>query len=36
MDHPNVVKMYEYFEDQASIYIVTEFLSGGELFDRVI
>ena len=35
MDHPNVLKLYEYFEDKKNLYIVTELLAGPELFDRI-
>ena len=33
LDHPNIVKIYEFFEDENSIYIIMEYLEGGELFD---
>lgn len=36
IDHPNIVKMYEYFEDDKRFYIVTELCKGGELFDEII
>ena len=36
LDHPNIVKMYEEFEDKKYLYIVTELISGGELFDELI
>jgi len=36
LDHPNVLKLYEYFEDEKNVYLVTEICRGGELFDKII
>jgi len=36
LDHPNIIKMYEFFEDEKRYYIVTEICKGGELFDEII
>lgn len=36
IDHPNIVKMYEFFEDDKRYYIVTEICKGGELFDEIL
>ena len=36
LDHPNIIKIYEYFLSNRSIYIVMEMLTGGELFDKII
>lgn len=33
MDHPNIYKIYEFYEDSANYYLVCEYLPGGELFD---
>ena len=35
LDHPNVVKIYEYFIDEKFLYIVMEMVNGGELFDKI-
>mmetsp|Transcript_8381 Transcript_8381/g.20776 ORF Transcript_8381/g.20776 Transcript_8381/m.20776 type:complete len:513 (+) Transcript_8381:89-1627(+) len=35
-DHPNIVKLYETYEDSARIYLVMECCEGGELFDKVL
>ncbi|OMJ92407.1 hypothetical protein SteCoe_4854 [Stentor coeruleus] len=35
-DHPNVVKLYEFYEDDRYYHLVTEFLTGGELLDFII
>eukprot|EP00927_Polykrikos_kofoidii_P025300 TRINITY_DN22760_c0_g1_i1.p1 TRINITY_DN22760_c0_g1~~TRINITY_DN22760_c0_g1_i1.p1 ORF type:complete len:563 (-),score=100.55 TRINITY_DN22760_c0_g1_i1:109-1725(-) len=31
LDHPNVLKLYEYFEDEVAVYVVTELATGGDL-----
>jgi calcium-dependent protein kinase len=35
-DHPNIVTIYEEYEDHKYLYIVTELIEGGELFDELI
>merc|ERR1719198_2103348 len=35
LDHPNIVKIREAFEDRQSITIIMEICSGGELFDNL-
>ena len=36
VDHPNIVKFYEVFEDSRYIHIVMELCSGGELFEQLV
>ena len=35
LDHPNVIKFYNFFEDRACFQICMELVRGGELFDRI-
>ena len=35
IDHPNIINLYEVFEDTRYIYLIMEECSGGELFDRI-
>ena len=35
IDHPNVVKLLEVYQDSKSIYMVFELMKGGELTDRI-
>lgn len=34
--HPNVIDLYDVYEDQAGVHLVLELCSGGELFDRIV
>ena len=35
MDHPNIVKMFEFFRDSSRYYIIMELISGGELYSKI-
>ena len=35
MNHPNIVRLYDVFEDHAHLHIVMELCLGGELFDHI-
>merc|ERR1719428_651786 len=36
MDHPNIVKLVEIFEDDRSVCLVYELCTGGLLVDRIV
>ena len=45
LDHPNIIKLYEVYEDDAYFYLVQEYnflfnllrvVKGGELFDELV
>jgi len=36
VNHPNIIQLKEIFETDTMLYIVTEVVTGGELFDRIV
>lgn len=34
--HPNIVQLYETYEDKSKVYLIMELVTGGELFDRIV
>eukprot|EP00917_Polyrhabdina_sp_WS-2016_P013944 GHVP01030423.1.p1 GENE.GHVP01030423.1~~GHVP01030423.1.p1 ORF type:complete len:576 (-),score=114.00 GHVP01030423.1:4157-5884(-) len=36
LDHPNIIRIYEVYEDRSNIYIIMEPCSGGELRDIIV
>lgn len=36
IDHPNIVKLYEVYDEKTRLYMVMEMMTGGELFDRIV
>jgi len=35
LDHPNIIKLYEYFRDDESVYLITDLCKGGEVYERI-
>ena len=35
VDHPHIIRIYEWFEDKNNVYVVMEMCEGGELFDKL-
>ncbi len=35
LDHPNIVRIYEFYQDKLNFYLITEYIDGGELFDKI-
>jgi calcium-dependent protein kinase len=35
MDHPNIIKLFEVYEDQKYLHIVMELCEGPALFDSI-
>jgi calcium-dependent protein kinase len=35
LDHPNIVRLFHLYEDKKNYIMVTEYCSGGELFERI-
>ena len=36
MDHPNIVKIYEFYNSPTHYYLITEYCEGGGLFDLIV
>ena len=36
LDHPNIIKVYEFFTSAKYIFIISELCTGGELFDKIV
>lgn len=36
IDHPNIIKIFEYFETDKKLYIICEYCKGGQLFDSLM
>lgn len=36
LEHPNIVRAYDFFDEKDYLYVVMECVEGGELFDRIV
>jgi calcium/calmodulin-dependent protein kinase I len=36
LNHPNIIRLFDVFEEKDFYYLVTEKMMGGELFDRIV
>ena len=36
VDHPNIVKLHDIYEDEKYFFLVMELMTGGELFDQIL
>ena len=34
--HPNIIKLYQVMQTEQKLYLVTEYVPGGEIFGRVL
>jgi calcium-dependent protein kinase len=35
LDHPNIIKIFEYYVDDLNYYVIMEFAEGGELYEQI-
>jgi calcium/calmodulin-dependent protein kinase I len=36
IDHPNIIKIFEVYDEKTKLNLVLELMTGGELFDRIV
>jgi len=36
IDHPNVVRLYDVFEDKNHVFLIMELMEGGMLFEKIV
>ena len=36
IDHPNIIKMIDVYENKENFFIILEFMKGGELFEWIV
>lgn len=35
LDHPSILKIFEFYEDDHKYYLISELCTGGEVFDEL-
>ena len=35
LDHPNILKLYEFYDEKDNFVLITELVEGGELLDKL-
>ncbi|KAL4509217.1 hypothetical protein ABPG72_018148 [Tetrahymena utriculariae] len=35
LDHPNIIRIFDFYQDEEDFYIITEYIEGGCLFDEI-
>jgi calcium-dependent protein kinase len=35
LDHPNIIKLFEYYIDEENVYAVMEYCAGGDMFKKI-
>jgi len=35
LNHKNIIRLYNHFEDEKNIYLVIEFASGGQMYNNL-
>ena len=36
LEHPNIIKLYDYFDDENDIFLVLELAKGGQLYSKLM
>ncbi len=36
LSHPNIITLFEIYEEEDNVHLILEYLKGGELFDKIV